>query len=58
MLPPLPPPLLLLGFFGFLAFSRVSLCNPSYLGIHSVIQAGFKLRDSSASPAQVLGFKA
>jgi hypothetical protein len=42
----------------FLVFrDRVSLCRPGCPGIHSVDQAGLKLRDPPASASQVLGLK-
>jgi hypothetical protein len=36
---------------------RVSLCGSDCPGIHSVEQAGLKLRDSSAPDSRVLGVK-
>jgi len=43
----------------FLFFQdRVSLCSLGCSGIHSVEQAGLKLRDLPASASQVLGMKA
>jgi hypothetical protein len=50
-----------MGFFlgggGFFRH-RVSLCNPSCPGTHSVDQAGLELRNPPASASQVLGLKA
>jgi hypothetical protein len=36
---------------------RVSMCSPGCPGIHSVDQAGLKLRNLPASASQVLGLK-
>ena len=42
----------------FFFLDRVSLCSPGCPGIHSVDQAGLKLRDQSASVFQVSRLKA
>ena len=44
--------------FVFVFEDRVSLCSPSCPGIHSLDQAGLKLRNPPASASQVLGLKA
>jgi hypothetical protein len=43
--------------FCFVFRDRVSLCSPGCPGTYSVDQAGLKLRNSPASPSQVLGLK-
>ena len=45
-----------LFFLGFR--DRVSLCSPSCPGIHSVDQAGLKLKNLLVSDSQLLGLKA
>jgi hypothetical protein len=44
--------------FVFVFRDRVSLCSLGCPGIHSVDQAGLKLRNLPASTSQVLGLKA
>jgi hypothetical protein len=41
----------------FVFLDRVSLCSPGCPGTHSVVQAGFELRDLHVSTSQVLGLK-
>lgn len=36
-------------FFCFVSQGRVSLCSPSCLGTHSIVQAGLELRELPAS---------
>jgi hypothetical protein len=43
--------------FYFIFWDRVSLCSPGCPGPHSVDQAGFELRNLTASSSRVLGLK-
>jgi hypothetical protein len=50
---------ILFYFILFLVFQdRVSLCSPGCPGTYFVDQAGFELRNPSASASRVLGLKA